>query len=68
MSLLSAEERHRFADWLEEEAETAEGLVAQMKQMNAPDVVWKQYSLEAAANLIVARRLRATESMTVRGQ
>ena len=64
--LLTAQERDRFAAWLENEARTAEGLIARMEKLGpytAPLVVREK--AEAAAAVVIARKLRATQSMSI---
>ena len=64
--LLTAQERDRFATWLEHEAATAKGLIAQMEKLGphvAPMVAREK--TEAGAALVIARKLRATHSDTV---
>lgn len=59
--LLTRQERDRFASWLEREAATAQGLIAQMEKLGphvAPIVAREK--VEAAAALIIAQKLRAT--------
>jgi hypothetical protein len=67
--LLSTQERDRFAAWLEHEAATAKGLIEQMEKLGphvAPLVAREK--AEAAAALLIARKLRATESMSIEGK
>lgn len=64
--LLTSEERDRFAAWLENEAATAKVLIEQMEKLGphvAPLVAREK--AEAAAALLIARKLRATESMSI---
>lgn len=65
--LLTNEERQRFADYLEMDAESGEQLAAQMDKMKNPitDQLAKQHRIEAQAARIVARRLRAAQDMTI---
>lgn len=63
--LLSDEERKKFADWLENEAATANSMIEQMKKLNLPDAIMQREKAEAAAALIIARKLRGTESMSI---
>ena len=67
-SFLTAIERDRFAAWLEREAASDEGIARQMEVVPGsailPEVI-KRYRMEAAAARIVARRLRATEDVTL---
>lgn len=64
--LLTDQERDRFATWLEQEAATAKGLIEQMGKlgtMAAPLVAREE--AEAAAALLIARKLRATHSDSI---
>jgi hypothetical protein len=64
--LLTQQERDRFAAWLEHEAAVAKGLIEQMEKLGphaAPLVA--QEKAEAAAALVIARKLRATEGMSI---
>lgn len=63
--LLSAEERERFASYLEMDAESDYALLGQMAEMNLPEAFTKKKKMELAAKKIVAQLLRATESVTV---
>lgn len=64
--LLTPQERDRFAAWLEHEATVAQGLIAQMEKlgpMSAPLIARER--AEAAAALLIARKLRATHTDTL---
>lgn len=63
--LLSDAERARFADWLEHEAETAKAIIGQMEKLGINEALVKREKLEAAAALMIARKLRGTESMSI---
>ena len=66
--LLTPQERDRFAAWLEHEAATSKGLTEQMEKLGphmAPLVA--RETAEAAAALLIARKLRATHSDSVGG-
>ena len=58
---LTAEERERFAAWLEAEAESDDGLAEQLDEMDHPFA--GEWRASAAAKRRVARILRATESV-----
>ena len=62
---LTPEERLRFAMWLEQEAATDSGLVAQMERLPsmAPMVAHRKREIEA--HLFVARKLRALEESSL---
>lgn len=62
---LTAQERIRFAAWLEHEAATSADIAAQMERVGTgvfPKFVVEKEKSEAVAALLIARRLRATES------
>ena len=63
--LLTAQERERFAGWLEREVESAKGMIAQMGKMSGLAPMIEKEKRWAAACLIVARHLRNTEDMTI---
>lgn len=58
---LTAEERDRFATWLEQEAATDKGLLEQMKQLEGMAPMIQHRKVEIAAALMVARKLRSIE-------
>ena len=64
--LLTGDERERFATWLEREANTASGLVEQMEKLgpHAAPMVAREKA-EAAAALLIARKLRAIHSESI---
>lgn len=64
--LLSAEERERFATWLERQAESSKGIIQQMEKLgaHAAPLVEKE-KRELMACLIVAQMIRNVEEMTV---
>lgn len=60
--LLTREERERFAAWCEREAESANGIIGEMEKMkNMPRVLVEREKMEAAAALIIAKKLRSIE-------
>lgn len=64
--LLTDQERLRFAAWLEHEAATTKGIVEQMEKLGphtAPMVA--RQKTEAAAALLIARKLRETHSDSI---
>lgn len=65
--LLTDDERRRFADYLLIEAESAEGMAAQMATLPGPVMaeLAKRERTIAAASRLVAQRLTSGESMTV---
>lgn len=65
--MLTDTERERFATWLEQDAAGSNGLAKQADRL-PPSVgvpLAKRLRTEAAAQLIVAAKLRNTQSMTV---
>lgn len=60
-------EREKFADWLEQEAMTDDGLVKQTESLPNMETIGKKYKMEAAAKRIVARILRSIETQTLTG-
>jgi hypothetical protein len=64
--LLTAQERERFAAWLEHEAATAKGLIEQMEKLGPPvALLVTREKAEATAALVIARKLRATHSDSI---
>jgi len=63
--LLTAQERERFAGWLEREAASSEAIAAQMETSSIPQVLTRKLRAEAAACKIVASILRSTEDMSI---
>jgi len=65
--LLTEQERHRFADWLEMEAASSEGLALELDKLFGGSVaaIAKQHRMEAAASRLIAKKLRSIESMTI---
>lgn len=63
---LSVEERNRFADWLEQENRTAQGIIEQLKKLGpAGEVMSRREKAEAAAAQIIARKLRSIEDASL---
>lgn len=66
--MLTEAERHKFADWLEHEAMTSQGLIVQMEKVGGPfAALATRYRGEAAAMILIAKKLRSIESFTVEG-
>ncbi|HVJ72089.1 MAG TPA: hypothetical protein VM531_11390 [Sphingomicrobium sp.] len=65
--LLTDDERQKFARYLEQSAHSANGIADQLQQLKSP--LMAQLALRerkfAAAALLIADRLRQTESQTV---
>ena len=66
MITLTDAERNHFADWLEQESASSEVLAKQAESLGPSfHVVVKRLRMEAAATMMVAKRLRNTESLTI---
>ncbi len=64
--LLTTQERERFAAWLEHEAETDAVLIQQMEKLGpAFASVAATRKQEVVAAMMIARKLRATEGMSI---
>lgn len=63
--LLTAQERDRFASWLEREVETGKGMIQQMEKMGNMQMFIDKMKREMTAYLIVARVLRTTEDASI---
>ena len=64
--LLTRAERERFAAWLEHEADTYNGVIAQMEALRQ-ELVVKHFKMKVAAYRIVAKDVRITEETTLEG-
>jgi len=62
---LTAEERDRFASWLEQEAETDRGFLVQMEKLDGMTPFIQKRKNEIVAALMVARKLRSIEDWGV---
>lgn len=72
---LTDAERNRFADWLEFDAAQSNAMAKQMDTFATQPgggahyaVLAKRERAEAMAALIIAKKLRSTESVTIGGQ
>lgn len=64
--LLTDQERERFAAWLEHEAATDAGLVEQMEKLGPQmAMLATRKKAEAAAALMIARKLRSTHGDSI---
>lgn len=67
--LLSAQERERFAAWLEHEAESDRGMIEQMEKLaqhtEAVEAVRKKLNVERLAALVIMKKLRSVEDVTI---
>lgn len=64
--ILNAEERERFAEYLEQDATTTEGLIRQMETMATDPVMAaliKQRRVEMLAERVVAKMLRQSTNV-----
>ncbi len=67
--LLSSDERRRFAEWLENEAANSKATIELLKKLDVSNVhplVARERS-EMAAALLIARKLRSMEDMSIDG-
>jgi len=62
---LTQAERDKFAEFLEQEAKSTEGILAQLEKIAVMEGVKRKYRAEALAQAVVAKMLRATETMDV---
>lgn len=62
---LTKEERVRFADWLDWEAHTDEGLIEQMLGIKVPEAVIKNRRTEVLAHRIVSAKLRSIQEESI---
>ena len=58
---LTHEERNRFAEWLEKDAVSTEGLIEQMMKIPRMETIIKIKRIEVSAQRIVAKMLRSVE-------
>ena len=65
MISLTQAERNKFAEFLEQEAKSTEGILAQLEKIAVMEGVKRKYRAEALAQAVVAKMLRATETMDV---
>lgn len=64
--MLDFEERMRFASWLEQEAHSNGEMAKQLKKIGAHGgLISKAMVDEAAAFMLVAKKLRSIEEMTI---
>jgi hypothetical protein len=61
--ILSAEERKKFADYLEQDARDTEGIIGQLQNAPGMDPLARKLKVEATAQRIVAAKLRSMETM-----
>lgn len=69
--ILSAEERRKFAQWLEQDIASTKAILKQMGSASLPtlalDGLTKQLMTEMLAEKIVLKKLASTESQTIGG-
>ena len=65
MIMLTDEEKKKFADYLEQDAFSDNGMAKQMDTLEASSPVAVMLRQKAAAKMIVAQHLRSGESMTI---
>lgn len=63
--MLSAEERERFASWLEREASTDDDLIAQMEKTGVPRTFVVAREIDAQAKRRIAHILRSTDAVSL---
>jgi len=64
--LLTEQERERFASWLEHEAAVSQGLIEQLEKLGAAGAIASfREKQEAVAALLIARKLRETQSQSI---
>lgn len=66
--LLSDAERDRFASWLERNADSARAIFRQLENLPHAAPLATSLKQEIAASLIIAKKLRETESMSIGGK
>ena len=64
-TLLSTEERARFAAYCDRVARDENGISEQMKTLHLPAAVVDRYKQKALAYAVVAQDLKAAENMTI---
>ena len=67
MIILTDAERGRFAEYLKQEATTANGMLEQMKKMAVAEAVQKKYKTEIAACIVVRTLLISGEEVAISG-
>ena len=67
--LLTEEERQRFADYLEQESVSSDGIAQQMEATFGPPgkVLARQEREYSAAAMLIVKRLRSSERFTMLG-
>lgn len=63
--MLNEQERNRFASWLEQQCESNRGMLEQLEKMPHAAPVAENMKRETAAMLIVAKKLRSIEQITI---
>lgn len=65
---LSADERHKFASWLEQDAESNKLMIEQLAKLGpGHDLMAPRMKTEIAAALIIAGKLRGVEEESIGG-
>lgn len=65
MLSLTDQERGKFAAYLEQEAATTDGIIAQLKTLPNMEAIVKHRNAESMAMKIITRLLRKTETVTL---
>ncbi|MCP4410161.1 MAG: hypothetical protein GY807_20950 [Gammaproteobacteria bacterium] len=66
MIFLNDAERIKFAGYLEQDAQSNEGLIEQMEKLPALDAVIKKKRVEVMACRVVVQMLRGVETQTIK--
>lgn len=64
--LLTDEERKKFAEYLETDVMSSEALLRQMEKLPGMETFAKKTRIEIAAMMMVAKRLRNTELVSIK--
>lgn len=60
--MLTEQERNKFADYLEHEAATDQGMIEQCEKLSGMEPIIKKMNVERMAALVIARKLRSIET------
>ena len=64
-TMLTDEEKTKFALWCEENAHDTKSIIEQMRKINVPEMAIKHFQIEIACLEMVAKRLRSTETQSI---
>ena len=65
--LLTPKEREKFASWLEQDIESAKLIIEQLAKLPGNDVMTSHAKQEVVAEIIVLKKLRSVEEVTISG-